>query len=66
MPGRGHKTPLKGTTAIAQRRWNMLTGTLLSEALLTTLFNGYAGTGSRFAQVPLWMWAGCGSAYSWR
>src|SRR5450755_499594 len=32
---------------------------LVFDAPSVTVVSGYAGFGSSFAQVPLWMWAGC-------
>src|SRR5690349_13769728 len=40
----------------------MPTITVVSDWPLTTFVSGYFGVGFRFAQVPVWMWAGCGSA----
>ena len=35
-------------------------GTVVIDMPLTTLCSGYHGAGSSFAQLPLWMCAGCG------
>src|SRR5439155_15309097 len=39
-----------------------LTGTMVSDCPFVMLVSGYMGVGSRLAQVPLWMWAGCVTA----
>src|ERR1700681_1856195 len=35
-------------------------GTVVTDMPLTTLCSAYSGLGSSFAQLPLWMCAGCG------